>query len=58
MVHQNTLTQREEPASTPTPIPANSTTEAKLRELKRLHDEGLISDDVYAQRQKAILDQQ
>ena len=39
-------------------VPATVTTEAKLQELKRLHDQGLISDDIYAQRQKAILDQQ
>jgi hypothetical protein len=29
--------------------------EARLRELKRLYDEGLVSDDVYWHRQEAIL---
>jgi hypothetical protein len=29
--------------------------EDRLRELKRLHDAGLINDDVYSDRQKAIL---
>jgi hypothetical protein len=33
----------------------NQTTEEKLKELKRLHDTGLISDDVYLERQRAIL---
>jgi hypothetical protein len=31
------------------------TTEEKLKDLKRLHDAGLISDDVYSERQQAIL---
>ena len=31
------------------------TTEEKLKELKRLHDAGLVSAEVYAARQKAIL---
>jgi hypothetical protein len=29
--------------------------ETRLRELKRFHDEGLVSEDVYRERQKAIL---
>ncbi len=29
--------------------------EARLRELKRFHDEGLVSEDVYRERQTAIL---
>ena len=29
--------------------------EAKLRELKHFHDEGLVTEDVYRDRQKAIL---
>jgi hypothetical protein len=29
--------------------------EARLRELKRFHDQGLVTDDVYTDRQKAIL---
>jgi hypothetical protein len=34
---------------------AVSSKEAKLRELKHLYDEGLLTDDVYKDRQKAIL---
>jgi hypothetical protein len=40
---------------TPTPAPQPQSKEDRLRELKRLHDAGLINDDVYADRQKAIL---
>lgn len=29
--------------------------EARLRELKRFHDQGLVTDEVYVDRQKAIL---
>jgi hypothetical protein len=51
------------PASTghpPAPMPANndhavSSKEARLRELKHFYDEGLVSEDVYRDRQKAIL---
>ena len=37
--------------------PAVSTKESQLRELKHLYDEGLVTDDVYKDRQKAILAQ-
>lgn len=37
------------------PTPAVSSKEAQLRELKHLHDEGLVSEDVYRERQRAIL---
>jgi hypothetical protein len=53
------------PAALPTPSPAPqavsstvravSSKEARLRELKYLYDEGLVTDDVYRDRQKAIL---
>lgn len=38
-------------------IPSSSvpSKEARLRELKHLYDEGLVSDDVYRDRQRAIL---
>jgi hypothetical protein len=36
-------------------VSAVSSREQRLRELKHLHDEGLVSDDVYKDRQKAIL---
>jgi hypothetical protein len=36
-------------------VRAVSSREERLRELKHLHDEGLVSDDVYKDRQKAIL---
>jgi hypothetical protein len=44
----------------PSPAPqgaarAAPSKEARLRELKRLYDEGLVSDDVYRHRQEAIL---
>ena len=45
-------------AATPpvlTPSAAVSSKEARLRELKHLYDEGLVTDDVYRDRQKAIL---
>ena len=32
-----------------------SSKEERLRELKHLYEEGLVSDDVYKERQKAIL---
>jgi len=35
--------------------PAVSSKEARLRELKHLYDAGLVTDDVYRDRQKAIL---
>lgn len=37
------------------PAAASSAKEAKLRELKRFYDEGLVSEDVYRARQSAIL---
>jgi hypothetical protein len=53
------------PAVAPTPVPrapaaasvanAGASKEAKLRELKHLHDEGLVTEDVYRERQTAIL---
>ena len=49
------------PASVPpaqvaaSPARAVASKEARLRELKHFHDEGLITDDVYRDRQKAIL---
>ncbi|HEV7613853.1 MAG TPA: hypothetical protein VGO37_18385 [Steroidobacteraceae bacterium] len=50
------------PAAMPTPAPAPavanssvSSKEARLRELKHLYDEGLVSDDVYRERQRSIL---
>jgi hypothetical protein len=53
------------PAAPATPVPAVApahnpphavpTKEARLRELKHLYDEGLVSDDVYKERQRAIL---
>jgi hypothetical protein len=39
----------------PPPVSASASKEAELRELKRFHDEGLITDEVYVDRQKAIL---
>jgi hypothetical protein len=47
------------PSSSPQSIPgtvhAVSSKEARLRELKHLYDEGLVTDDVYKERQMAIL---
>lgn len=43
-------------ATTPTTQPANSQSiDEKLKELKRLYDAGLISQDVYLERQREIL---
>jgi hypothetical protein len=39
----------------PSTVRAASTKEARLRELKHLYDEGLVTDDVYKARQMAIL---
>jgi hypothetical protein len=39
----------------PGTVRAVSSKEARLRELKHLYDEGLVTDDVYKDRQKAIL---
>jgi hypothetical protein len=35
--------------------PTNTSKEAKLRELKRLYEQGLVTDEVYKERQLAIL---
>ena len=43
------------PQSMPGTVHAVSSKEARLRELKRLYDEGLVTDDVYRNRQMAIL---
>jgi hypothetical protein len=39
----------------PGTVRAVSSKEARLRELKHLYDEGIVTDDVYKDRQKAIL---
>jgi hypothetical protein len=39
----------------PGTVRAVSSKEERLRELKHLYEEGLVSDDVYRDRQKAIL---
>jgi hypothetical protein len=38
--------------------PAHESKEARLRELKHFYDEGLVSEDVYRERQTAILGEQ
>jgi hypothetical protein len=46
------------PASSPQSLPAAgavASKEERLRELKHLYDEGLVTDDVYRDRQRAIL---
>jgi hypothetical protein len=43
------------PAAPAVPSRGASSKEARLRELKHLYDEGLVSDDVYKERQRAIL---
>ena len=43
------------PSAMPAPAPAAGSKEARLRELKHFHDEGLVTEDVYRERQKAIL---
>jgi hypothetical protein len=43
------------PQSMPSAVRAGSSKETRLRELKHLYDEGLVSDDVYKARQTAIL---
>ncbi len=43
------------PQAMPSTVRAVSSKEARLRELKHLYDEGLVTDDVYKDRQKAIL---
>lgn len=42
-------------ASVPPPAASQASRESRLRELKHFHDEGLITDDVYRERQTAIL---
>jgi hypothetical protein len=48
-----------DPGSAPQALPGTvhvvSSKEARLRELKHLYDEGLVTDDVYRDRQRAIL---
>lgn len=41
--------------STASSLHTVSSKEARLRELKHFHEEGLVSEDVYRERQKAIL---
>jgi hypothetical protein len=48
-------TPNSSPQPTPGTVSSDSSKEARLRELKRLYNEGLVSDDVYRDRQKAIL---
>jgi hypothetical protein len=43
------------PQPTPSTVRVVSSKEARLRELKHLYDEGLVTDDVYKDRQIAIL---
>jgi hypothetical protein len=43
------------PPSVPSTVRVVSSKEARLRELKHLYDEGLVTDDVYKDRQMAIL---
>jgi hypothetical protein len=43
------------PQAAPATVHAVSSKEARLRELKHLYDEGLVTEDVYKDRQKAIL---
>jgi hypothetical protein len=43
------------PPSVPSTVRAVSSKEARLRELKHLYDEGLVTDDIYKDRQMAIL---
>jgi hypothetical protein len=43
------------PQGVPGTVHAVSSKEARLRELKHLYDEGLVTEDVYKDRQKAIL---
>ncbi len=50
------------PAQSPATIPAKSgaptqTVEAKLSELKKLHDDGLITTPIYLERQRIVLDE-
>ncbi len=47
------LTVSSPPSASPPPVTASK--EAKLRELKRLYDLGLVTDEVYKARQLAIL---
>lgn len=43
------------PQAVPGTVHAVSSKEARLRELKHLYEQGLVTDDVYKDRQKAIL---
>lgn len=42
-------------AREPAMAPRVSSKEARLKELKHLYEEGLVSDDIYKERQRAIL---
>ena len=46
---------KSESTGAPAGVAIKQSTEDKLKELKRLHDTGLIGDDVYLERQRAIL---
>jgi hypothetical protein len=46
---------RPAPQAVPGAVHAVSSKEARLRELKHLYEQGLVTDDVYKDRQKAIL---
>jgi len=46
---------KSESTGAPAGVATKQSTEDKLKELKRLHDAGLISNDVYLERQRAIL---
>jgi hypothetical protein len=48
-------TPSSSPQSMPGTLHAVSSKEARLRELKHLYDEGLVTDDVYRDRQMSIL---
>jgi hypothetical protein len=58
--HNQCLKACENAPVPPAPVAASSartiaSKEARLRELKHLHDEGLVTEDVYRERQTAIL---
>jgi hypothetical protein len=54
-VPANSTAPSSSPQSVPGTVRAVSSKEARLRELKHLYDEGLVTDDVYKDRQIAIL---
>jgi hypothetical protein len=58
--HAGPPPQLAAPRAPPAPVAASSSPavgskEARLRELKHFYDEGLVTEDVYRDRQKAIL---